>query len=165
MSLQRVHRVNRPLEVGETFLVPFVGNTPVLWPPHSDIHDGQPYRHYHGDSRFNERSGGSRIVGGRVEWRPATVVSEEFKLRTPVEFVGHAIARMGRSCNALRNGKCPHAGFNVLQARPSPFGPDQGLLVCPMHGMRFNPATGKGIPYRKVKPSLDEHEQWLQGSR
>lgn len=86
----RVHRVNRPLEVGETLLVPVVYSIrkeifpsghrvdvpeggPVLWPPHRDRADGQPDPHYHLDRRFLPHPGGYVIAGGIYCPSPASM--------------------------------------------------------------------------------------------
>jgi|GEM_PF-3604954 phenylpropionate dioxygenase-like ring-hydroxylating dioxygenase large terminal subunit len=190
-KLQRVHRVNRPLEVGETLLVPHVvrferqpligsgghgwfnvWQVPVMWPPHTDEHDGQVERHFHVDSRFTNDQAG-RVVclvekdaTQQLHWIGARVLRSQpsEQQRTPVVLIGKAIHRM--PCKALRNGKCPHKGFNMAQVQPDA----HGVLTCPMHGMRFWNATGKGIPYLPGQQegdapntNVDEDRLWRQG--
>jgi hypothetical protein len=83
--------------------------------------------------------------------------------RTPVHMIQGAIKEV--PCNALRNGKCPHRGFNMAQVLPDEY----GVKTCPMHGMRFWADTGKGIPYPKrgvegePPPNMTEEKLWLRG--
>lgn len=172
-KITRVHRIHRPLIVGETVLVPhYVGSgghaTPVLWPPHKDVHDGQPSPHYHNDERFQEEPTFSRwfpVDHARIEWRPTKVVRSQCtdKTRTRLDFIDNAIKHV--KCNALIKGRCPHKGFNMDQVELN----EHGLKVCPMHGMRFDKA-GKGVPYlpgqaegdAPVDPRVEE-KQWRDG--
>lgn len=145
MELERIHRVMRPIEPGETFLVPHVDGVPVLWPPHRDPHTGQPDPHFHGDPRF----GGiamARYESMEVEWKPATATRGDFGFgKTSVQTIAPAIERIPRHRNCLKGGAyCPHGGFNMRQVRPD----ENGLLVCPLHGMRFRP-NGNGAPFSR----------------
>lgn len=170
-AIPRVHRINRPLVVGEEVMVPcIVGNgeiVPVLWPPHRDELDRQPERHFHVDHRFRaERSVlGLRPVLGEhtsLKWHRMRVLSSNPNGdATPVGFIHNAIAAL--PCNAMLKGKCPHKDFNLAQVEADA----NGVITCPMHGMRFSKFTGKGIPIRRSemeqKPAYSEEELWLRG--
>jgi nitrite reductase/ring-hydroxylating ferredoxin subunit len=159
--LKRVHKINRPLEPGEIVIAPVVGGQVVLWPPHRDIESGQPELHYHVDPRFRLTGGYTRPTG-RAKWEPRMVVrpfivdqEDGFDEYGPVQNVRGGthigvIYKCIKGRDITANGKCPHRGFNMAQAPTT-----GGIKVCPMHSMRFNAKTGKGIPYRKVKEPIE----------
>ncbi len=101
---------------------------------------------------------------GHLQWRPLIVQRSTFpeSEATPVSLITGSIKQM--ACNAIVKGKCPHRGFNLAQVRPG----GNGEILCPMHGMRFNQFTGKGLPYRNGERPGDpitytEEELWLRG--
>lgn len=167
---QRVHRVERPLIVGEVLLVPCIvftdidgGDraTPVLWPPHRDEHDGQMERHFHVDTRFdgfymNGLARPQLFPGTRLEWRPLEVKRTQIEGTTDVAFITGAIKHL--ACNAIVNGRCPHKGFNMNQVEAV-----AGVKTCPLHGMRFNAFTGTGLPKGRYREDYTEEELWLRG--
>jgi len=175
-DIQRVHRINRPLVAGETVSVPCVvdrGTTyPVLWPAHRDTEDGQPDLHYHLDDRFIEdvmipMALRLSVQRGGVTWRPMVVLRSQLAtlFQTSIHLISNAIN--GIPCNRIVNGRCPHKGFNLAQVEAV-----NGVITCPMHGMRFNSYTGKGLPYRRAeqegspayrKEEFTEEELWLRG--
>ena len=167
MALQKVHRINRPLVPGEVVLAPVVKGVVVLWPPHNDVHDGQVERHYHPDPRFSENySLHTRFEKARHTWLPCVVLRQfefrhsqrtnalgllEYDGATPVDMIHGAIRALPERC--VRQGRCPHKGFNLNQVPVV-----HGVHICPLHGMRFCARTGKGVPYRNTK---DITEEWL----
>ena len=166
MSAPYIHRIDRALLPGERVLVPVVGDHVVLWPPHTDEHDGQPARHWHIDPRFGDQHalGSKRIESTephrwevRTVERPFQVIVEadeyfgvvhKVGTATPVAMVSGALRRMARTCT--HKGKCPHRGFNLAQVEPL-----GGVVVCPMHGMRFRASDGAALPYRR-RTRIDE---------
>ena len=156
--MKKVPKVNRPLKEGEECLVPCVDGLPVLWPPHTDVHDGQQERHFHVDTRFCDIAHPARPRGA-VKWVPMKVKRTDCNTgsATDVSLITNAIR--SKPCKAMINGKCPHKGFNLAQVRPN----GDGFIVCPMHGMRFHPQSGKGVPYRMAKDDYSEEELWRMG--
>lgn len=195
-GIPRVHRVNRPLRMGEVVLVPCLVTqpktvdvfdhprlaellykaSPVLWPPHDDKADGQPDRHYHTDPRFTPDAGirvyeqfyveASFMAPIRlttdypIRWLPLRVVNTEFhsnRMATSIHLISNALR--GMSCKALKDGRCPHKGFNMAQVDADPY----GIKTCPMHGMRFRAESGAPVPLRTPKKDFTEEELWLRG--
>ena len=153
--IQRIHKINRPLEIGEVVIAPTVQDVVVIWPPHDDKECGQPEKHYHVDPRFGETTTKRITKTDRGQWIPRTVTSE-FVIHkfdtvgeatgTRVDFIVKAI----RPRNKMINGKCPHKGFNLMQVKPI-----NGVIHCPLHSMRFWSFSGNGMPHRKYK-EVDE---------
>lgn len=153
--LNRVHKINRPLEPGEIVIAPVVDGQVVLWPPHRDPDTGQNELHFHADVRFGPVSIGRPI--GKARWE-SRVVLAEFRIEvledpnfdcgrvhraiggTPISVIAPAI----KSRNISQKGLCPHRGFNMAQAPEL-----EGVKVCPMHSMRFVAKTGRSLPYRE----------------
>ena len=75
----------------------------------------------------------------------------EYDGATPVDMIHGAIRALPERC--VRQGRCPHKGFNLNQVPVV-----HGVRICPLHGMRFCARTGKGVPYRNTK---DITEEWL----
>ena len=151
--IPKVHTINRPIKVGEVVLVPIVNGTPCLWPPHTDVEDGQPHTHWHADPRFTDRAWDRPT--GKHTWEPRVAVAEfghhtEHGVEhthvgaTNVDFIKRALLKIPRASKRItKAGRCPHRGFNLLQVKPH-----NGKVICPMHSMRFHACTGQGIPYR-----------------
>lgn len=175
MSLQRVSELSAPPEIGRRYLVPVVegrvlkrkGWWPVVGPRHEDAElinfDAQ---HYHLDPRFlapgewncvSAPVGAWGVVGcyrhplifgpsGRVpksspEWRPRLcrralpAYPRDLAPWLPVLEVAYA------DCRLTPGLVCPHRGA-PLAGLPV----EDGLVTCPLHGLRWNVATGELAP-------------------
>jgi hypothetical protein len=180
--MKKVEQVNRPLKLGEKYLVPClvsyhfheenideetlwldlepytlnsvykntISITPIINHPHSDIENGQKEIHYHKDTRFIDKRKpnykslyqfsqlprGEVGKHGRIEYLELPVVSELFDEITPVELIKNS--KLKHKC--IHNGKCPHRGFKMNQVSPI-----DGILTCPLHGLKFNYKTKQMI--------------------
>jgi Rieske Fe-S protein len=155
--MQKVEHVKRPLKVGERYLVPCVvdeydGQTfvyPVINHPHTDTENGQPETHYHLDYRFVKHDNQGKFPRvthshsrynfetqirpeGKIEYFVLEVINEDFHGITPVELI--AKSKLKHKC--IHKGKCPHRGYELSQAAPK-----DGVITCPLHGLRFDAET------------------------
>lgn len=160
---QMVENINRPLKKDELFLVPCIYRnqygfeyiTPVINHPHNDVENGQRITHYHADLRFlkfdYDCDGMLRIknehskyifcennrptlrVDGEIVHILLPVINENFAgLTHPVH-----IKKSKLKHNCIYKGKCPHRGYDLSQV---PIVND--VIMCPLHGLRFDAATG-----------------------
>lgn len=160
-----VPNVNRPLKLGEKFLVPCVSGVPIFWPPHNDPALGQVHAHAHPDPRFGDYPGSTRIFfsnGDYIKWKYLPVILEEIPkwVHTPSHLLHDAIRKI--KCNHMIDGKCPHQGFNLKQVEPI-----SGIITCPLHGMQFSAETGQGltVPSQVLVPlrdmPFDDDNYWM----
>lgn len=162
MVYKRVEDMQRPLKKGEFYLVPCLVReeygkktviTPVINHPHNDIENGQANVHYHVDYRFVKLENDGDISSvvrkhskhyfvdryrlekgedGDLGYYVLPVVNEHFLGVTPVELIKNS--RLKHKC--IHKGKCPHRGYNLSQVLPK-----NGVITCPLHGLRFNEET------------------------
>lgn len=145
--------------------------TPVYNNPHDDKISGQEKVHYHTDYRFVKtydehkpklfkklsyqrydmplRLKGNHIFaseGPRIELKDykkleyfiLPVVSEKFKVIT-----NPGLISKGLENKCIKNGKCPHKGFNLNQVPEV-----NGVIKCPLHGLEFDSVTKKVINFK-----------------
>lgn len=168
-QLERVDLLTTPPVVGRFYLVRIVhakyfgqiGDWPVIGPEHDDAEFfGFYQRHYHIDFRFvrwsDERAAErhsyvlydhpSQLMGKPVLRRRKCVRSSMiFSIpwnakRDPLDVMREHYA--GRQCNKGKGGWiCPH--------RNAPLGslePQNGIVTCPLHGLRIHVDTGRVMP-------------------
>jgi hypothetical protein len=150
--------IKRPVRLGEVYNVPCIVKaedghlfiTPVIDHPHSDRENGQTEIHYHADYRFIRTDlnlkpvrNHSRhiylhaerpVVGrdGHLIHYPLPVVSEQFANITHPNLIRRS--KMKRKC--IHRGRCPHRGYDLSQVAPV-----DGVITCPLHGLRFDAST------------------------
>jgi hypothetical protein len=154
----RIDQHPRPVKLGEMYHVPCVVKrigrmvfiTPVINHPHSDRENGQTETHYHADFRFIRhkalkplRTHSRHVFGhelrpsvpehGTIEWHFLPVVNEDqSEGATNPAFIKHS--KLKHKC--IHNGKCPHRGYDLSQTEAV-----EGVITCPMHGLRFDANT------------------------
>ena len=141
----------------------------VLGPRHEDAEFIDfPHQHYHLDPRFvpltvwrdaqESASGLRRILGAPLmnglnpthEWSPPEPlgVRRRKMLRSVPEWMiagafnaapWEAKLRAAYADDRLRDGVCPHRGADLRGMEPD----EHGCVVCPLHGLRWNVATGR----------------------
>lgn len=192
-KLVRVHRVNRPLEVGEELLVPCASLSevqlgevtatavvPVLWPPHDDPETGQNYRHYHADMRFFDRP----LSDPNPLWREGRLFVISFQhIRPPAPSRIYWIPLRVETAHVEGLSMFPtildpaslHRAVSCRFAKANKcphkgFNLAQvpavdGVKTCPMHGLRVNAATGYALTEDPAKRRIekDEDELWREG--
>lgn len=124
---------------------------PVINTPHSDKENGQNEIHYHADNRFIDRakiapkrnkkvekvfSTNQRPIKTKeeIKYIPLKVITELHYGNTPVELISKS--KLKHKC--IHKGKCPHRGADLSQVKPI-----DGILTCPLHGLKFNERTKK----------------------
>ena len=127
------------LEVGKKYTVPIAvlkngQRSPVYDLKHNDPDNGQHHYHYHGDSRFrgSHRINADDVIGIVYEERECVSATE-----TDVTDV-HLISKAKLRCRRIVNGLCPHKGFDLTSVSPI-----DGVIECPMHGLKFNARNKK----------------------
>lgn len=159
-----------PCFVKEDGIVHYI--TPVYDCPHSDKDSGQDYVHYHADYRFiphDTHPIGNRIVaipinderrrdfdtivylghsvnrfndrptldgGENLVWRLLPVVDPNGFYNPTKESLISKENIKPKICK----GKCPHKGFDLSQVEAI-----DGVITCPLHGLRFDNKTKKLI--------------------
>lgn len=162
MALQRVDRLKEPPVVGQAYLVPTVfgqwhhllRDWPVLGLKHDDIeHLNFRPIHYHLDTRFLRVS--NNLIGhapyeplhsrgdvplGPIKLARRTCIREPIAFNGPPEFqVRFQGAFAGTQCGKGKRGwVCPHKHFPLGSIKAV-----DGVLQCPLHGLRINAETGK----------------------
>lgn len=140
--MRRIDLLRTVPVIGETYLVPCVNvfgyRVPIHHNLHDDVENGQHYRHYHVDSRF-EGNTGVGMWDGRVDERtavkfgiryePLEYKTHEDRLITNNELIGK-IKLKGLRCFGNR---CPHRGYNLATV---PW--ENGVRTCPLHGTQIN---------------------------
>lgn len=173
MKLQRVDRLKEPPVIGQPYLVPTVfgqwhhllRDWPVIGLKHDDIeHLNFEKLHYHLDTRFLKVQ---QILLRNAQYQPlheranvplGTVKLARRKcLRAALPFDGPADftkkfdgAFAGQQCGKGKRGwVCPHKHFPLGTIEPI-----DGILKCPLHGLRIDAATGKCLPHGEAPPKV-----------
>lgn len=159
------------LIVGKHYLVPcivFNANdkeyiTPVINHPHNDVENGQAYIHYHTDYRFIRiKNIADQELNVPVEHALPIAINNHSKhifaidsrpvLNNYSQLV-HIILQCVRTSQlgitipsfvsksklkhkCIYKGKCPHRGMDLTSTEPV-----NGVIVCPLHGLKFNAKT------------------------
>ncbi len=163
-----------PYQIGETHPVPcaimkphlpFLGlmEVPILGPRHEDAAIiGFAFQHYHIDWRFVDDETLARLWSyekpgdeplhvlllkpERVEMRSLTVQRQFSAFPTakylPALEAQYAEARLGSS------RICPHKGADLALIAPV-----DGVVTCPLHGLRWCHTTGKLLPRSTPSPA------------
>ncbi len=164
-----------------TSWMPADGWVPVLGPKHRDVeHLEFEYEHFHVDWRFMPRGKYETLIATRASGSPlGNVVTSDTgygevtgtpKLRRVLckrempEFpsregatsawgddVSFKWKRMERAqaftCNRLKPGNiCPHRGIDL-----TPFIKEDGTVICPGHGLRWDTKTGALLPHHAAE--------------
>lgn len=165
MILQRVDRLKEPPVVGLAYLVPTVfgqwhhllRDWPVIGLKHDDIeHLNFAEVHYHLDTRFlrvqesllwnapttplHDRD---QVKIGPIKFKRLTCIREPVAFRAPSDFkVKFQTAFAEQQCGKGKRGwVCPHKHFPL-----GTIAPIDGVVTCPLHGLRIDAATGKCLP-------------------
>lgn len=169
MSLERVDRLTSPPVIGQFYLVPTIRyewfNKVRPWPVMGAIHNDAdrfplPDEHYHLDPRF--------IPAWGLYRRPfATPLIQHYE-RGPMPSIEFRAVRCRRAmpvyphhdqkiiigiqrdyaeqqCASGKGGWiCPHRKFSLGSIEPI-----DGVITCPLHGMKIDAATGRAMPHPK----------------
>lgn len=127
--------------------------TPIINHLHNDIENGQTEGHYHVDYRFvkHRHDGNFPSVinnhrthvyvddrrpregyNGKIEYIVLPVINEEFSGITPVRLISNS--KLKHKC--IHKGKCPHRGYDLSQVPEK-----DGVITCPLHGLKFDAVT------------------------
>jgi len=154
--MEKVENIIRPLIIGESLLVPCVINgyniTPIVNHPHNDVENGQPETHYHADYRFIHffEEHNTPIIENGIEYtvsdktritKTNDIQIKYFSLiviRTSYGGVNSpdSISKSKLKHKCIHKGKCSHRGFDLSQVEPV-----DGVITCPLHGLRYNAET------------------------
>lgn len=163
--MEKIENIKHPIKKGELYLVPCITReendvvyvTPVINHPHNDIENGQKETHYHADFRFIKHKNDGEIPTvrnkhskyyiaehirptkkhGKIEYFVLPVINEKFAAITPSSYIKKS--KLKHKC--IHKGKCPHRGYDLSQV------PDEnGIIQCPLHGLKFDSKTKKLIP-------------------
>ena len=118
---------------------------PLIDHPHNDIENGQKEIHYHIDDRYmgSRRASvnGFSIVRvalplkeGRLEYRMLEKEHDLINTTTPTELIKNS--KLKHKC--IHKGKCPHRGYDLSSEKAV-----DGVITCPLHGLKFDKSTGK----------------------
>lgn len=162
MKLQRADRLKEPPVIGQQYLVPTVfgqwhhllRDWPVIGRKHDDIeHFNFRPVHYHFDTRFLRVP--ARLLADApyqplhdrddVKLGPITLARRTC-LREPLLFVGppgflnnfHDYFAGQQCAKGKRGFVCPHKHFPLGSIKAI-----DGVVTCPMHGLRFDAASGQ----------------------
>lgn len=157
--MKKVEEIDRPLKLGEIFLVPCIVDRKVsqndfelvhgeyrpcvdvkITPVINHLHD----EHYHFDNRFHAtfnnvvQTSPEILLTGNIEYFPLKVVNEnpsifDFSKESPIEECKH-------------KGKCPHMGYDLKQVEEM-----DGIKTCPLHGTKVK-------VYKKLQETVDMTE-------
>ncbi len=146
------------IEPGLRYLVPTIEGLPVVVPAHVDeANEGPTSRHYHVDRRFKtvmlrstkcDPDWFSRVAAPQLhgfpeeinvptlkddgrEWEYAEHMAVKMRDMSGEVFGSMVWLYMKLGTAPARDGMCPHHGTELSY--------DDGCMVCPAHGMRFNP--------------------------
>lgn len=160
--LLRADRLKEPPIIGQAYLVPTVfgqwhhllRDWPVIGLKHDDIeHLNFEHVHYHLDTRFLRVS---KDLLRNAQYQPLhklnsvplgpVKLARRTCLREPQPFHGPAVftgpfqgAFAGRQCGKGKRGwVCPHKHFPLGSIKAI-----DGVLKCPLHGLRIDAHTGK----------------------
>ena len=139
---------------------------PIIDHPHNDIENGQSESHYHLDTRFMMDQNNYPFLDTHQfhDFLPGRVV-EFFKFdRVTLQFLNknnvrrelipllcyrnkqirstpvQLIAKSKLKHQCIHKGKCPHRGMDLSQESPA-----DGVITCPLHGLKFSAESGKLI--------------------
>lgn len=174
MNLLKLTELKRPPNKGSSYLVPClvfrrtledwekIDNRiyiPVYPNIHTDIESGQPYPHFHVDYRFirgqdflfdeydpilkvyNTLTAPSRI--NIKDNKKFTIKLIPLRCRDSNHRYGtnpDLIAKTKLAHNCIWKGKCPHRGYDLSNEIPI-----DGIIICPLHGLKFDVNTKKVI--------------------
>lgn len=120
--------------------------------PHSDKENGQPHIHWHQNTKyqgdFDKLYLFECFKGGRIskpkrnhnewfEFKQLYKISEFESRKTPTKFIEKS--KLKHKC--IHKGKCTHRGFDLSNELPD----IDGVITCPLHGLRFNAKTKEMI--------------------
>lgn len=163
--MERVEDIKEPLIKGKIYSVPCLvryedGKTyinPIINHPHNDKENGQDEAHYHIDYRFVKHENDSdfptvvnnhsyhyfvestrprKLVNGSLRYFELPMINEDFTGITPVKNISKS--KLKHKC--IHKNKCPHRGFDLSQVKDI-----DGVITCPLHGLKFNSKNGKLI--------------------
>lgn len=163
---KHIRDVQTPV-VGETYLVPCVEQlddwVPILGDIHTDIELGVIKEHYHYDIRFlddeqawalGEYRNRLPLIQGKIHYIDTWDVFLDLPLvmlRDFLEFPHSKDIRWKRfhrkyKGQKVKRNKCPHRGFDLscVKAR-------NGVIQCPLHGLRIDEKTQKVLPKKYNK--------------
>lgn len=122
--------------------VEIVCHVPIIDHLHSDRENGQPYRHYHIDDRFYlpelidcdilisyDETRISECEFESIEYIKMKCGKLHPSFVTDPEHIRNS--RLKHKC--VRNGKCPHRGYDLTKEHPDA----DGVVTCPLHGLKF----------------------------
>jgi nitrite reductase/ring-hydroxylating ferredoxin subunit len=107
---------------------------------HGDKENGQPHRHYHIDTRFEQSGYELRIDEHRItskDYEERVCIALFAGFGTGVDFLVNSKIRR---C-ITPNGRCPHKGYDLSTIEPD----KNGEIHCPLHDLKFNAKTGQMI--------------------
>lgn len=132
---------------------------PIINNLHSDVDSGQEHEHYHLDYRFIEMQGMDDISVKQKHSQHTFAYNSRYDLLyhnphykenykveyislmcqrvnnlriTPTELI--EIEKLKNKC--IYKNKCPHKGMDLSQVIPK-----DGIIQCPLHGLKFNAIT------------------------
>lgn len=168
--MERVDRITTPLLKGEYYWVPTVhgrwrgqvANWPVIGPLHNDVeYFNHEWKHYHVDARFVRLSPELRLSTFRSPLTAQPYYDPKVLLPAPVfrrrkchwpsiEYPHGAHERIQRLRKDFAGTQCHHGkGGWICPHQKASLGsitPIDGVITCPLHGLRIDAATGKVLP-------------------
>jgi hypothetical protein len=160
MPLERIDQLSAPPIPGNFYLVPMVHGQwyrkIAWWPVWGEKHEDAkffrfPEEHYHLDRRFLPQSAAYAAVGTPLharddvplsapEWRRRKCITAGVYFPThPSEVKAMQGTLSGAQCKRDDAGWiCPHRGMRLGSIAPGA----NGEIICPLHGLRINAATG-----------------------
>lgn len=129
--------------------------TPILNHKHSDRENRQQYEHYHIDFRFIAFEGDGINVKKIDDYDFTTeirfnIIEENIKHKIQLfplkcitnkqKWVGGITKNSKLKHKCIHKGKCPHRGYDLSKEVPV-----DGIITCPLHGLKFNSENKKII--------------------
>ncbi len=181
--VQDIRELQTPPTIGKYYMVPVVwcrlyGVEMPVWGDHHEDKAILKFDmwHYHFDHRFVSRRIMDRITKGGIttlalfgdvvhtsdlETYQITPIVRRLKCRRDMFVFPHVqrthkfINKLETSFDAakLQGGVCPHKGFNLNQCPVR-----DGHVVCPLHGLQWNKATGELAP-RTTKATWEQETE------
>lgn len=108
---------------------------PIINHPHNDIENGQQEVHYHKDDRFESNVPHlrpSRDDFHNLEYLVLICLKTTIESTTPVDLIKKS--KLKHRC--IHKNKCPHRGFDLSNETKK-----NGVVTCPLHGLKFNAKT------------------------
>jgi hypothetical protein len=122
---------------------------PLLDHLHHDNENGQKYKHYHMDERFNceissficiQSKGGVRISESDIlEYLILPLTCVDDKIIGSTDKIATRNSTF-KSHKCLMKGKCLHRNYDLSDIKPI-----NGIIKCPLHGLEYNAETKKLI--------------------